>query len=209
MAQTYTFVAIFMNHGKIHWSVCTTICLFTGPIDYYVLVCWYLYHTILHMIYPTQYVQVCKSAHVLYRGQYYWNNCLYLKLFWYRLIRSASGFELSLVRSSETSKNDSQTSGIPAGLVRRTTAYFWFSYQLHWLYIFQTSEWCIRESDFTIHLPDGQVHSIWNFKAWVFMKQALEPFIELVLHLKKNLMDSFSYIQASLQAYKHDIHHVP
>ena len=55
---------------------------------------------------------------------------------------------LSLVRSSETSKNDSQTSRIPAGLVRRTTAYLWFSHKLHWLYIFQTREWCIRTSDF-------------------------------------------------------------
>ena len=59
-----------------------------------------------------------------------------------------SGFEISLIRSSETSKNDSQTSGIPAGLVRQTTAYLWFSHKLHWLYIFQTSEWYIRTSDF-------------------------------------------------------------
>ena len=74
-----------------------------------------------------------------------------------------SGFEISLIRSSETSINDSRTSEIPAGLVRRTTAYFWFLHKLHWLYIFQTSEWYI----FTIHLPNGQVHSIWNFEAWM------------------------------------------
>ena len=60
----------------------------------------------------------------------------------------ATGFEISLVRSSEMSKNDSRTSGIPARLVRRTTAYFWFWHKLHWLYIFQTSEWYIRTSDF-------------------------------------------------------------
>ena len=59
-----------------------------------------------------------------------------------------SGFEISLVRSSETSKNDSRTSGIHAGLVWRTTAYFWFSHKWHWLYIFQTSEWYFRTSDF-------------------------------------------------------------
>ena len=56
-----------------------------------------------------------------------------------------TGFENSLVRSSETSKNDSRTSGIPAGLVRRT-AYFWFSHKLHWLCIFQTSEWYIQST---------------------------------------------------------------
>ena len=57
-----------------------------------------------------------------------------------------AGFKISLVQSSETSKNDSWTSGIPAG--RQTTAYFWFSHKLHWLYILQTSEWYIRTSDF-------------------------------------------------------------
>ena len=35
--------------------------------------------------------------------------------------------------------------------------------------VFQTSEWYIRTSDFynplVHHLPDGQVHSIWNFEA--------------------------------------------
>ena len=78
-----------------------------------------------------------------------------------------TGFEISLVRSSETSKNDSRTSGIPAGqLVRRTTAYFWFSRKLHWLYIFQTSEWYIQTSDFKIHLPDEKVHTIRKFEAW-------------------------------------------
>ena len=47
------------------------------------------------------------------------------------LSNNITGFEISHVRSSETSKNDSRTSGIPAGVVRRTTAYFWFSHQLH------------------------------------------------------------------------------
>ena len=43
---------------------------------------------------------------------------------------------------------------------------FWFSHKLHWFYIFQTSEWYIQTSNFTIHLPNGQVHSIWNIEAW-------------------------------------------
>ena len=55
-----------------------------------------------------------------------------------------SGFEISLVQSSETSKNDIRTSGISAALVRQTTAYFWFSHKLHWLCIFQTREWYIQ-----------------------------------------------------------------
>ena len=76
-----------------------------------------------------------------------------------------SGFEISLFRSSETSKNDSRTSGC----VRWTIAHFWFSHKLHWLYIFQTSEWYIRTSDFTIHLPDRQAHSIWNFEACILV----------------------------------------
>ena len=59
-----------------------------------------------------------------------------------------AGFEISLVQSSEMSKNDSRTSGILAGLVRWMTAYFWFSHKLHLLCIFQTSEWYIRISDF-------------------------------------------------------------
>ena len=59
-----------------------------------------------------------------------------------------AGFEISLVRSSEMSKNDSRTSGILAGLVPWVTAYFWFSHKLHLLCIFQTSEWYIRISDF-------------------------------------------------------------
>ena len=75
-----------------------------------------------------------------------------------------SGFEISLVLSSETSKNDSRTSGIPAGLVRRTTAYFWFSHKLHWLYIFQTSEWYFRTSDF--YNPLARRTSVFNLKFW-------------------------------------------
>ena len=70
------------------------------------------------------------------------------KLFVTKIPMQGRGFEILLIRSSETSKNDSRTSGIPAGLVRRTTAYFWFSHKLHWLYIFQTSEWYIQTSDF-------------------------------------------------------------
>ena len=73
-----------------------------------------------------------------------------------------SGFEIPLVRSSETSKNESRTSGIPVGLVRRTTVYFWFSHKLHWLYIFQTSEWYIRTSDF--YNPLARWTSAFNFK---------------------------------------------
>ena len=64
------------------------------------------------------------------------------------LVQWIAGFQISLLRSSETSKNDNPTSGIPAGLVRWTTAYFWFSHNLHWLHIFQTSEWYIQTSDF-------------------------------------------------------------
>ena len=62
----------------------------------------------------------------------------------------------------------SRTSGIAAGLVQPMIAYFWFSHKLHWLCIFQTSEYMyyIWTSDFTMHLPDGQVHLIWNFEAW-------------------------------------------
>ena len=73
-----------------------------------------------------------------------------------------SGFEISLIRSSEMSKNDSQTSGIPARLVQRMTAYFWFSHKLHWLCIFQTSEWYIRTSDF--YNPLAHWTSAFNLK---------------------------------------------
>ena len=75
-----------------------------------------------------------------------------------------AGFEISLVRSSEKSTNDSQTSGILAGLVRRMTAYFWFSHKLHWFCIFQTSEWYIRTSDF--YNPLAQQTSAFNLKFW-------------------------------------------
>ena len=88
-------------------------------------------------------------------------------VWWARMVlklnqNGSAGFEISLVRSSEMSKNDSQTSGIPAGLVRRTTAYFWFSHKLHWLHIFQTSEWYIRTSDF--YNPLAQRTSAFNLK---------------------------------------------
>ena len=73
-----------------------------------------------------------------------------------------SEFKISLIQSSEMSKNDSRTSGIPVGLVRRTTAYFWFSHKLHWLYIFQTSEWYIRTSDF--YNPLARQTSAFNLK---------------------------------------------
>ena len=72
------------------------------------------------------------------------------------------GFEISLVWLSEMSKNLSRTSGIPAGLVRRTTAYFWFSHKLHWLYIFQTSEWYIQTSGF--YNPLARWTSAFNLK---------------------------------------------
>ena len=55
---------------------------------------------------------------------------------------------LCRVRSSEASKNDSRTSGIPAALVRQMTAYLWFSHKWHWFHIFQTSDWYIQTSDF-------------------------------------------------------------
>ena len=58
--------------------------------------------------------------------------------------------------------NDSLTSGIPAGLVRGTTANFRFSHKLHWLYIFQTSEWYIRTSDF--YNPLARQTSAFNLK---------------------------------------------
>ena len=70
-----------------------------------------------------------------------------MRCFWDHLI-FITGFEISLVRSFETSENDSRTSGIPGGLVRRTTVYSWFWHKLHWLYIFQTSEWYIQTSGF-------------------------------------------------------------
>ena len=71
-------------------------------------------------------------------------------------------FEISLVWLSETSKNDSRTSGIPAGLVQRMTAYFWFSNKLHWLYIFQTSKRYIQTSDF--HNPLAWRTCVFNLK---------------------------------------------
>ena len=64
--------------------------------------------------------------------------------------------------SSQTSKNDSRTCGIPAGLVRRTTAQYWFSHKLHWLCIFQTSEWYIRTSD--LYNPLARRTSAFNLK---------------------------------------------
>ena len=76
-----------------------------------------------------------------------------------------AGFKISLVLSFEMSKNDSRASGIPAGLVRWTTAYFWFSHKLHWLWNFRQVNGTFGQLIFTIHLPDGQVHSIWNFEA--------------------------------------------
>ena len=81
---------------------------------------------------------------------------------WFRPAKRCPGFEISLVRLSETSKNDSWTSEIPAGLVRRKTTYFWFSHKLHWLYIFQTSEWYIRTSDF--YNPLARQTSAFNLK---------------------------------------------
>ena len=79
-----------------------------------------------------------------------------------------AGFEISLVRSSETSKNDSRTCGIPAGLVRRTTACFWFSHKLHWLCIFQTSEWYIWTIDF--YNPLVRRTSAFNLKFWILVR---------------------------------------
>ena len=63
------------------------------------------------------------------------------------------GFEITLVRSSETSKNDSWTSGIPAGLVRQTTGHFRFSH---------FGFWYIRTSDF--HNPLARRTSAFNLK---------------------------------------------
>ena len=45
-----------------------------------------------------------------------------------------------------------------------------------------------RQVIFTIHLPDGQVHSIWNFEAWNFKKDV------------SNLLDSI-YCQTSNISY--------
>ena len=91
-------------------------------------------------------------------------------------------FEISLIRSSETSKNDSQRSGIPAGLVRWTTAYFWFSHKhdkWHWVYIFQTCEWYIQTIDF--YNPLAWRTSAFNlkFQSWnsVFSTVCLHLFI--------------------------------
>ena len=75
-------------------------------------------------------------------------NCQNETLLLFICIKLFMDLPAALVRSSETSKNDSWTSGIPAWLVRQTAAYFWFSHRLHGLYIFQTSECCIRTSDF-------------------------------------------------------------
>ena len=62
----------------------------------------------------------------------------------------------------------SRTSGIPAGLVRWTTAYFW----LHWFYIFQTREWYIGTSDF--YNPLARRTSAFNLKF-----QSLQIFIQI------------------------------
>ena len=75
-----------------------------------------------------------------------------------------AGFEVSLIQSSEMSKYDSRTSGLPAGLVWWTTRYFWFSPKLHWPCIFQTSEWCIRTTDF--YNPLARWTSAFNLKFW-------------------------------------------
>ena len=58
------------------------------------------------------------------------------------------------------SKNDNLTSGILVGLVQRKTAYFLLSHKLHWLCIFQTSEWHIVTSDF--HNPFAWWTSAFN-----------------------------------------------
>ena len=81
-----------------------------------------------------------------------------------------SVFEILLVRSSEMSKNDSPTSGILAALVRRTTAYFWFSHKLQFGFIyFRQVNGTFGQVIFTTHLPDGHVHSIWNFEACIYL----------------------------------------
>ena len=80
-----------------------------------------------------------------------------IKMYWTR-VRNFTRWR----RSFETSKNDSRTSGIPAGLVQRATAYFWFSHKVHWLDIFQTSEWYIRTSDF--YNPLARRTSAFNLK---------------------------------------------
>ena len=68
------------------------------------------------------------------------------------------GFEISLARLSETCKNDSRTSGIPAGLVRRTRLCISdFHICCIDLIFFRQVNGTFGQMMFTIHLPDGQV----------------------------------------------------
>ena len=85
-----------------------------------------------------------------------------LVLYWSVLCQQLNnaGFEISLVRSSEKSKNDSRTSGIPAGL---HISDFHISC-IGFIYCRQVNA-TFRYLIFTIHLPNGQVHSIWYFEA--------------------------------------------
>ena len=86
-------------------------------------------------------------------------------------VAERSGFEISLVRLSEMSKNDSLTSRIPAGLVQRMTAYFWFSHKCIGVIHFRQVNGRFWQVIFTIHLPEGQVHSIWNFETWRYSEK--------------------------------------
>ena len=111
-------------------------------------------------------------------------------------------FEISLVGSSETSKDDSQTSGIPVGLVRRTTVYFWFSHNIYicciGLYIsdkwmVHSDKWFLQSTclmnkciQFEILKPAGPELNIWIiekslmkikcYHEWYILLQSLVAF---------------------------------
>ena len=106
-------------------------------------------------------------------------------------------FEISLVRSSETSKNDSRTSGIPAGLIRRTTAYFWFSHKLHWLCMFQTRKWYIRANDF--YNPLAQWTRALNLKFWNLPTETVKIWNEAFILISIPFFLTFSWLFGEFQ----------
>ena len=96
------------------------------------------------------------------RNKLQWNCNQNTKLF----IHEDAGFEISLVWSSKMSKNDNRTSGIPARLVQRMTAYISdFHISCIGFVYFRQVNGTFGQVNITIHLPDGQVHSIGNFEA--------------------------------------------
>ena len=123
-----------------------------------------------------------------------------------------TGFEISLVRWSEMSKNDSRTSGIPAGLVRRTTAYFWFSHKLHWLYnildkwMVHSDKWFLQSTclmdkciQFEISKPDVMTDlSFSNGQESYFYQLFIEKNEHLVHPSTQQLLD-MSFLQSNIK----------